>query len=158
MEATLSIASTDGLFRGDVTYTHTDAEFTEYSVGEDDFSGNTIPGVTPNRAQARLRVNPSFWWAEAVASHVDDVLVNDPNEFNGERAVAPSYSLVDFRLGLDEITVGGINVSLWVAFINALDEDYIASVAVNAFGGRFFEPGPDQSFQVGLKARIGGSG
>ena len=158
VEATLSLASTDGLFRGDVTYTHTDAEFTEYSVGEDDFSGNTIPGVTPNRAQARLRVNPSFWWAEAVASHVDDVLVNDPNEFNGERAVAPSYSLVDFRLGLDEITVGGINVSLWVAFINALDEDYIASVAVNAFGGRFFEPGPDQSFQAGLRARIGGSG
>ena len=52
--------------------------------------------------------------------------------------------------------LGGMIVSPWVALINALDEDYIASIAVNAFGGRFFEPGPDRSFQVGLRARFGG--
>lgn len=156
IESTLSLASTNGLVRGDVTYTHTGVEFVEYSVGGDDFSGNTIPGIAANRTQARLRVSPAFWWAEVVASNVDEVFVNDANESNGERVVAPSYSLIDFRFGLDEIALGGIDVSPWVALINVGDEDYIASVAVNAFGGRFFEPGPQRSFQVGLRARFGG--
>ncbi len=156
VEATLSLASTDGLVRGDVTYTKVDAEFIEYSVGDDDFSGNQIPGVAENRAQARLRVSPSFWWAEVVASHVSDVYVNDANERMGEKTVAPSYNLVDLRAGLQELDLGGMSISPWVALINALDEDYVASVAVNAFGGRFFEPGPNQSFQVGLRARFGG--
>ncbi len=150
VEATVSLASTDGLFRGDVTYTHTDAKFTDYSVGDDDFSGNRIPGVAPTRVLARLRISPNFWWGEVIASHVDDVQVNDPNS-----AVAPSYELVDFRIGLDEVELGGVRVSPWAAMINAFDEDYIASVAVNAFGGRFFEPGPERSFQVGLRARFG---
>ena len=66
-------------------------------------------------------------------------------------------SVLDVRVGLEEVAVGGINVSPWVALINAFDEDYVASVAVNAFGGRFFEPGIPQSFQVGLRARFGGS-
>ena len=156
VESTLSLASTNGLVRGDVTYTHTNAEFTEYSVGGDDFSGNTIPGVAANRAQARLRVSPRFWWAELVASNVGEVFVNDANASNDEKVVGPSYSLVDLRFGLDEIALGGINVAPWVALINVGDEDYIASVAVNAFGGRFFEPGPQRSFQVGLRASFGG--
>ena len=151
LEATFSVASTDGLVRGDLTYTHTDAEFLEYSVGDDDFSGNRIPGVAPNRAQARVRVSPNLWWAEVAVSYVDDVQVNDRNA-----AVAPSYSLVDLRAGLQEIALGGIVVSPWVALLNILDEDYFASVAVNAFGSRFFEPGPDQSVQIGLRARFGG--
>ena len=48
-EATLLVASTDGLFRGNATYTHTDARFIAYTVGDDDFSGNRIPGVALNR-------------------------------------------------------------------------------------------------------------
>ena len=50
-----------------------------------------------------------------------------------------------------------MNLSPWVALTNALDQDYIASVAVNAFGSRFFEPGPDMSFQIGFRASWGGS-
>ena len=151
LEATLSTASTDGLFRGDLTFTHTNAEFQEYELDGEDLGGNKIPGVSPNRAQGRLRFTPDIWWAELTGTYVDEVEVNDRNT-----ATAPSYTLVDLRVGLEEIAVGGMIVSPWVALINALDEDYIASVAVNAFGGRFFEPGPDRSFQVGLRARFGG--
>ncbi len=150
-EATVSAASNDGLLRGDVTYTRVDAIFTKYSADGDDFADNRVPGVARDRAQARLRVNPSRWWAEVVASHVSRVQANDANS-----AGAPSYQLVDLRVGLDEMAMGGINVSPWVAMTNAFDEDYNASIAVNAFGSRFFEPGPQQSFQIGLRARFGG--
>ncbi|MEE3184644.1 MAG: TonB-dependent receptor, partial [Gemmatimonadota bacterium] len=109
VEVTLSVAPGDGLFRGDVTYTRTDAEFLEYAADGNDFAGNRIPGVARDRAQARLRVTPSGWWAELVGSHVSRVQANDANS-----AEAPSYQLADLRVGLEEVAMGGMNVSPWV--------------------------------------------
>jgi iron complex outermembrane receptor protein len=151
LEAPFSAADRSGLVRGDVTYTLLDAKFVTYAADGDDFAGNRVPGVARDRVQARLRFTPNMWWAEVVGSYVSRVQANDANS-----AGAPSYKLVDVRVGLDEYAMGGINVSPWVAMVNAFDEDYNASIAVNAFGGRFFEPGPTQSFQVGLRARFGG--
>jgi len=150
LEATLSAASRGGLVRGDVTYAHIDAQFEEYELGGDDLSGNKIPGVSPNRGQAVLRVSPGGAWVEIAGTYVDEVPVNDRNA-----TTTPSYFLLDLRAGLDELALGNMNLSPWVALTNALDKDYFASVAVNAFGGRFFEPGPDRSFQVGFRASWG---
>ena len=147
LEATLSVASDDGLVRGDVTYAHIDAQFEEYELGDDDLSGNKVPGVSPNRGQAVLRVSPGKAWLEIAGTYVDEVPVNDRNA-----DTTPSYLLVDLRTGLDEIALGNMNLSPWVALTNALNQDYVASVAVNAFGSRFFEPGPDLSFQIGFRA------
>jgi iron complex outermembrane receptor protein len=113
----------------------------------DDLSGNQIPGVSPNRGQAVVRLNPGRAWVEIGGTYVDEVPVDDENT-----VTAPSYFLVDVRAGLDEVVLGNMKISPWVALTNALDEDYVASVAVNAFGSRFFEPGPDMSFQVGFRA------
>jgi iron complex outermembrane receptor protein len=87
---------------------------------------------------------------EIAGTYVDEVPVNDRNA-----TTTPSYFLLDLRAGLDELALGNMNLSPWVALTNALDKDYFASVAVNAFGGRFFEPGPDRSFQVGFRASWG---
>ncbi len=151
LEATLSVASSDGVFRGDMTYSYTDARFQEYELDGDDLADNRVPGVAPARFQGTLRFEPNIWWAEVAGNYVEEVQVNDRNT-----ATAPEYFLLDLRLGLSELDLGGIEVSPWVALTNVLDRDYVASVAVNAFGSRFFEPGPDQSFQVGLRAAFGG--
>ena len=152
VEATLTVASSDGILRGDVTYTYTDALFEEFAPAGNDYAGNRVPGVARERAQARLRVSPDLWWAEVVASHSSRVQANDANT-----AWAPSYSLVDLRVGLEEIALGGMSVSPWVAITNVFNKDYIASLFVNsAFGGRFFEPGPDRSLQIGMRAQFGG--
>jgi iron complex outermembrane receptor protein len=148
LEATLSAASRDGIVRADVTYAHIDAQFKQFTnLDGDDLSGNQIPGVSPNRGQAVVRLNPGRAWVEIGGTYVDEVPVDDENT-----VTAPSYFLVDVRAGLDEVVLGNMKISPWVALTNALDEDYVASVAVNAFGSRFFEPGPDMSFQVGFRA------
>ena len=151
IEATFSVAPGSGTVRGDLTYTYTNARFTEYDLDGDDLSDNRIPGVGPQRVQGALRFSPGVWWTDVISTYVDNVPVNDRNTTS-----APSYFLVDLRVGVQEVDLGGISVSPWVALINALDENYVASVAVNAFGGRFFEPGPNRSFQVGLRTRFGG--
>jgi iron complex outermembrane receptor protein len=151
IEATVSVAPGSGTVRGDLTYTYINARFTDYNLDGDDLSDNRIPGVGPQRVQGALRFSQGVWWTDVIGTYVDNVPVNDRNTTS-----APSYFLVDLRVGLQELDLGGISVSPWVALSNALDKDYVASVAVNAFGGRFFEPGPDRSFQVGLRTRFGG--
>ena len=47
VEATLSVASSDGIVRADATYTRTNAEFQVYELDGDDLSGNKVPGVSP---------------------------------------------------------------------------------------------------------------
>ncbi len=156
-EGTFSVADPTGLFRGDVTFTHTNAEFEDYDVDGEDLGGNKIPGVSPNRLQALARLSPQQLFggafAEVVATYMDEVPVNDENDAG---TAAPSYTIFDLRAGLDGVSVGGAVLTPWVAVTNLLDEEYIGSVAVNAFGGRFYEPGPPRSFQVGLRATLGG--
>ena len=151
LEATLSAASRNGLVRGDLTYTRTDARFQDYVLDGEDLRDNRVPGVAPGRAQALVRVNPRPWFGEVVLSWVDEVDVTDANSSS-----APSYTLLDLRTGLSEVRLRDVLVSPWLAVTNALDEAYITSVVVNATGSRFFEPGPERSLQIGLRARWAG--
>jgi len=114
---------------------------------EDPSKGCRVPGVAPQRLQGLLRVAPGMVFGQVVGTYVDKVAVNDVNT-----ASAPSYFLVDVRAGLDDFVVGNVTLSPWAAVTNLTDEAYIASVVVNATGNRFFEPGPERSFQVGMRA------
>jgi iron complex outermembrane receptor protein len=57
---------------------------------------------------------------------------------------------VDLRLGHRGIETGGVTVKPFAAVDNLLDERYASSVVVNAFGGRYYEPGPERSFSLGV--------
>ena len=149
-EATASAVSRNGLVRTDLTYSHTNAKFLEYEVDGEDLSGNRVPGVARDRVQLRIHVSPNRWWAEVVGAYVSVVQANDQNT-----ALAPSYSVLDMRVGLDGVTAGGVRVSPWVALINTFNKNYNASLLVNAFGSRFFEPGPQRSLQIGMRAIFG---
>ncbi len=151
LEATLSLASTDGLFRGDMPYTYTDARFQEYELDGDDLSDNRIPGISPARLQSSVRFTPGLVWGEVIGTYLESVQVNDRNT-----AMAPEYFLLDLRAGLADVALGTITVSPWVSVLNALDRDYIASVAVNAFGGRFFRARSRAILPVGSARPIRG--
>jgi iron complex outermembrane receptor protein len=90
-------------------------------------------------------VNHQGWWArlsgEGVSSYYAD---------NANTAKAPRYVLVDLRLGHQGLQAGGLTFKPFVAVDNLLDERYASSVVVNAFGGRYYEPGPERSFSLGF--------
>jgi iron complex outermembrane receptor protein len=46
--------------------------------------------------------------------------------------------------------MGDAMVAPFVGIANVFDETYVASVVPNAFGGRYYEPGPGRTFQVGV--------
>ncbi len=133
------------------TYSYTDAVFDDYVVDGNDHGGNQIPGLAPHRAEAiaSLRVREGLLqglW-ELRAAHVSAIPVNDRNT-----AETDAYRLLDARYESDpERRFGVFDVSGFMGVTNIFDTLYTASVVVNAFGGRFHEPGPGRSFYFGSR-------
>lgn len=128
-----------------LAYGYVDARFTEFSVGGDDFADNRVPGIAPHRLEASLRADHGPWYGELRLEVRDDVPANDAND-----ATADGFTLVDFRFGASEIGAGSMRLSPFAGITNLTNVRYATSVVVNAFGGRYFEPGPDRGAYVGF--------
>jgi len=128
-----------------LAYSYVDARFASFSVGGDDFDGNRIPGVAPHRLEAALRAGRRAWFGELRVEMRDEVPANDAND-----AAAEGFTLIGMRFGATGIRMGGFTLSPFAAVTNLANRRYASSVVVNAFGGRYFEPGPDRGGHVGL--------
>lgn len=127
-------------------YTHTDARFTDFTFGGESFDGNRIPGVAPNRAEVLVAYDaPGGWYLSASGRWVDAIPVNNAND-----AEAEAYVVGDIRLGWHEVAVGSTALSPFVGVSNVLDQTYVSAVTPNAFGGRYYEPGPGRAVWFGL--------
>lgn len=126
-------------------YTRVDARFDEYVTESADYSGNQVPGLAPYRVDALASYTLGAGFIEVRGLYQDAVPVNDQGT-----ASAEPYFVADVRAGLTEVGSGAARLSPYFAVSNVLDRRYTGSVAVNAFGGRFFEPGPGRNFRVGM--------
>jgi len=131
-----------------VVFSRTDARFEEFEVDGEDFSGNRVPGLAPHRVEAQLEQQHTGWFWAADAEWVDAIPVDDANS-----ATADAYWVFGLRAGLDDVRVGDLLLSPYAGVSNLFDEFYSSSVIVNAFGGRFFEPGPGRTGYLGLGLR-----
>ena len=143
-EASLRVARPQGV-SAQLTYTFVGATFTEYVVDGQVFDGNEIPGLARHRLDGFVRVANGPWFAELRGDYVGRVPVNDANN-----EYARAYSLWDVRTGLFAAHLGRLEVSPFLGVANLFDKTYAAAVAVNAFGRRFYEPGPGRAFFVGI--------
>lgn len=126
------------------TWTRVDARYEDFEVDGEDYSGNRIPGLAPDRLQGRLeQTRPDWFWAAEV-EWSGEVPVDDAGE-----QTADAYHLTNLRAGLRGIAVAGLSLSPFAAVSNVFDESYVAAVTVNAFGGRYYEPGPGRTLHVG---------
>jgi iron complex outermembrane receptor protein len=131
--------------------THVDARFDRYEVEGEDYSGNRMPGLAPYRLDGRLVLSRGASYLEIRGLYQDAVPVDDANS-----ATSAAYFLGDLRVGARELDVGGVSLAPFLAVANVLDRRYHASVVVNAFGGRYFEPGPGRTLQTGVAVTLGG--
>ena len=131
------------------TYTYTDARFEEYVAAGQDRGGNQIPGIAPHRADLLLSYGMgSGLFAALETRRSSRIMVNDANT-----ASSPAHTVTDLRAGLERVRVGPLELDPFAGLTNVFDVEYNTSVVINAFGSRFFEPGPGRSFYVGSAAR-----
>ena len=135
------------------SFTHTDARFDDYVVTSGGtttvYDGNRVPGVAMNRADATLSFQPRRFFIDWDTRASSSIPVNDANT---ERS--PSYVIHGIRAGARDIPAAGLRLAPHIGVMNLFDAEYNTSVVVNAFGGRFYEPGPPRSVYGGVVIRF----
>jgi iron complex outermembrane receptor protein len=136
-------------FSARIAYSYLDARFRSYRRDTSVFDGNRIPGMSTHTLDIVTRGDLARWFTEMRGYYRAGVPVDDANT-----AEAPPYFLLDWRAGSHGVRVRGVELAPLAGVNNVLDRRYVAAVAVNAFGARFFEPGPGRSLYVGVRAAI----
>lgn len=134
-------------FGARVAYTLTDARFDRYRIDDQVLDGNRIPGVAPHRLEAAVSwEGDDGWFVDLEGRRLTAIPTDDANT-----AESPAYTVVDVRAGHDGFTLGSVRIAPFAGVSNLLDAEYNTAVTVNAFGGRYFEPGPGRAVHVGLR-------
>ncbi len=108
-------------------------------------AGTRIPGVPRDQFASRLQWRRGDWSAGAQAVAVGAVTVNDSGSQH-----APGYGLLNLDLGR-HWAVGKSRLHSFARVDNAFDRRYVGSVIVNEGNSRFYEPGPDRTWSIGLR-------
>ena len=133
-----------------LAYTWSKFEFDTF-VDDDgnDFSGNTIPGIPKRFAHADISyAHKSGFFAAADAFYADDLFADNANS-----ASVSGATVANVRFGLKK-TFGKLDMEPFVGINNVFDTDFTANVRINAFGGRYFEPGPLRNVYGGVSVRL----
>jgi iron complex outermembrane recepter protein len=127
-----------------VAYTRIDGRFETFRTDDADYSGNRVPGLAPYRidALAQFDLGPGF--LDLRGLYQDAVPVDNAGLFT-----SPAYFIAETRVGLSSARLGRFDASPFFAVSNLFDRRYNSSVIVNAFGKRYFEPGPGRSYRIG---------
>ena len=110
---------------------------------------NVLPGVPRHRGFARLVwESPDFRLAASVES-VSGYFADERNA-----AETDGYTVFTLSASHPGISVSGGYLRPFVEIENVFDAAYNASVVVNAFGGRYYEPAPGRVIRAGLNIGI----
>ena len=145
LEATLVSQPTD---RIGVTLSYTYSDFTFADFVDDngrDYTGNRIPGTVEQLLFAEIDYrHPAGWFGALDALYIGDQYANNANT-----VADAAYTLSNLRLGFDA-SGGGATFSPFIGINNLFDQRYNSNIRLNAFGGRYFEPGPERNIYAGV--------
>lgn len=110
--------------------------------------GNRIPGIPRHVLFGELAWGDEGRFGAVEVQGVSRRYVDDANS-----EAAPAYVLVNLRAGA-RWRDGGFTWEPFVGIQNVFDRDYDANARINAFGGRFYEPGPGRYYYAGLRVRM----
>jgi iron complex outermembrane recepter protein len=133
------------LVSGQVSYTYLNARFEDYVLNNVNLKDKRVPGVSPQELRASVRVGPAAYFLEGNVEYMDNVPVNDTNS----APFTDAYTIWGLRVGANAVDLGRFQISPFAGVNNLGDKTYMSSVTVNAFGGRYYEPGPGREFYVG---------
>jgi iron complex outermembrane receptor protein len=122
-------------------YNYIHAEFTDGT-----FDGNTIPGVSPHRGTLQMWLIHGNQRFGADAEWIYSTFTNSANTAEND-----SYIITNARWLYNGISVrNNIKLKPFASVSNIFNTRYNSSIAINAFGGRFFEPGSNRAIQAGI--------
>ncbi|MBI2969243.1 MAG: TonB-dependent receptor [Gammaproteobacteria bacterium] len=129
------------------SYTYSDMEFDRFP-GDPALEGNKVPLIPEQQFYAELAWrHPSGLYAIWDLLWVDEFFADNANT-----TVNESYYVSNIRVG-HSFQFGHVTVSPFLGINNLFGEEYNGNVRPNAFGGRYFEPAPDENLYGGVTVR-----
>jgi iron complex outermembrane recepter protein len=125
-------------------YTYANYRFVDFTVDTAQFAGNRIPGIPSNTFEGTATLHGFFGAFVTEATLANRMFVNDANSES-----SPGYAIFNARL-VTRAGMGRSGAELTVGAQNLFDTKYVSSVSVNAAAGKFYEPGSQRSFFVGV--------
>ncbi|MEO0471728.1 MAG: TonB-dependent receptor, partial [Bacteroidota bacterium] len=136
-------------------YTYANYRFTDFVDGDDDFSGNAIPGTPPHHLHLGLDAqsawglygNVNFQFVGSRPLRDDNILASEP------------YQVLNARIGFRREIGQHLQLDIFGGLQNVLDEQYASMILINAgsFGGRaprYFYPGLPRNWFAGAKLAV----
>lgn len=148
LETALRLDGPGGL-RIDAAWTWTDARFDRFTVDGTSHDGNRVPGIAPHRIDVGAGWRSARWLAGLEVSRSGAVPVDDANSAESE-----PWTVVDVRAEWRLLPTSASEIRLFGGIRNLFDEEYVGSVVVNAFGGRYYEPAPGRGVYLGVRAGL----
>lgn len=111
------------------------------------YKGNELPGVAPIRFGSILTFTPGNHSLSLDGKWIGSYFADNENSVKND-----SHALFSFRwsANFNEL-FEGVSVRPFLSVQNLFNTRYNTSVGINAFGGRYFEPGSDRNFRAGLQ-------
>jgi iron complex outermembrane recepter protein len=131
------------------SYTYSHFHFREYTVDSANYAGNTIPGIPVHQVQASATYHYRTMFATVEGQGKSAQFVDDQNT-----AQAAGYAIMNLRAGGTAL-FGRPWLAPSIGLQNVFDKHYIASVAINAAAGKFYETSPGRALYVQLTAAFG---
>lgn len=120
-------------------------KYDEFVVNGENFEGNDLPGIPDQRFTLSGRyVNKSF------AARLQYLATGEIYLNNSNSVVSEAYNLLNIYASYN-LNRSNYSIVPYVGINNLLNTDYYANVRINAFGARYYEPGPNRAIFVGLK-------
>ena len=110
------------------------------------FDGNLLPGIPEHAAFFAIRFQRlKGFYGSLQTRFVGELFTNDANTEKDQ-----VYTLVNFRLGYRHFFDNWL-IAPFFGINNLFNTKYNANVRINAFGNRFFEPGPELHIYTGIR-------
>ncbi len=121
----------------------------QFVFANDPNKDNRIPGVPDHHLYLGLSTTQHGFRGQLTAEIAGDAYANDGNSAQND-----GYVVLDLYAGHTGLRLGRARLQPFLRLQNLFDTEYNASVVVNAFGGRFFEPAAGRSVQAGVNLSL----
>ncbi|MCB0760333.1 MAG: TonB-dependent receptor plug domain-containing protein [Flavobacteriales bacterium] len=129
-----------------LAYASQDYQFTDYAQGEGNLRDNYLPGVSRNTLAQQLDLNFTRYFALNIRHYWYDTMPLD----DGNTQWSDAYHILNIRAA-HEGNFGGFQYEIHGGLNNVLDTPYSGFAAINAVGGKYYNPAPGRYWYAGLK-------
>lgn len=129
-----------------LSYSYSDFSYNDFQSPSGAFNGNDLPGLPKHMGSLSFQyIKPKLLTVRLENRWVGSLYTDDANSTQDD-----AYLLTNLNLGTSFI-VGKLRMAPYFIVSNIFDTEYNDNIRINAFGGRYYEPGPGTNIAGGIK-------